>query len=776
MDLKYQNTIASLCRDINQQTNLILLCLLILVIPGYSRINNQMRYDEFFDLSLEQLLQIKVLSATKVSEEAITVPATVLVVSKEQIHERGYHSILDVLWDLPEFNIQDLTSPQNRNIISIRGLYDQTFFLILLDGVKISSPANDIITIMENYPVHIAKQIEIIYGPASALYGADAVSGVINIVTKNAEDDTLAIEGSVSAGMYETTNNTLWLSKKIGEETTITLGGQFFYDNMTDYESLYKDDSSFDTQGLNSGTFNTMWGPMTPAQKPESGFATPYRAYNIFGKLKSGPFSFSLFRNMATVSNALPYTADNAVYNKDVIHKTHITSVTSSYNREIGSVTSLSTLTGTMFETDPESYFQNVFVNMEKGHKYGFSKVIKAEEQLTWDASKGINIIGGVSYEHFVTLPKGADLDAPVDESKALEGTLTGTRMTNNPDGISADFFVSKYYNSASYLQARLSIMDNLNLTAGGRWDYNSQYGNTINPRAGIVYQPTTRTTIKGLYGTAYLAPTPYRTNEHYGSFYSNDSGRTYASYFWHLPNPNLEPVEETTYEMSITQLFGKNFGVTLTGYYIRLSNLLAIGGDAENGNIYNGEYKNWPVDYIEVAINEGEQQSYGGTLQLNHTLKLGKQKRIHSYCTFSYLTGTHKETYIDVNGITKTVDAEIADHLPITVKAGTDIRLNDFSISPRLIYVYEQKGTYFKDPAKPNKRQSFDGYTLLNLTTQYRLGSFTIFANLYNVLNQEYAIFRWIDKDSEAGTTVNPKTGFAQRKFRISGGVKYNL
>src|SRR5688572_27783836 len=135
-------------------------------------------------LSLKELLSVKVTTASRAAQELGLTPATVLLVTKEQIKIRGYQSLLDVLLDLPDVKVDDKMYSGMRNSLTVRGTQGTEKLVILLDGITISTPSGEALPVMENYPVHMADQIEIVFGPASALYGANAVSGVINIISK----------------------------------------------------------------------------------------------------------------------------------------------------------------------------------------------------------------------------------------------------------------------------------------------------------------------------------------------------------------------------------------------------------------------------------------------------------------------------------------------------------------------------------------------------------------------------------------------------------------
>ena len=97
------------------------------------------------------------------------------------------------------------------------------------------------------------------------------------------------------------------------------------------------------------------------------------------------------------------------------------------------------------------------------------------------------------------------------------------------------EFHETRYSNTGGFVQAQFSPTVWMSLTAGTRADYNSRFGATFNPRIGAVLNPRSGTTAKLLFGTAYLAPSPYQESAHYGSFYTTDGGQT-----WQPRNQNV--------------------------------------------------------------------------------------------------------------------------------------------------------------------------------------------------------------------------------------------
>src|SRR4029079_6714956 len=124
----------------------------------------------------------------------------------------------------------------------------------------------------------------------------------------------------------------------------------------------------------------------------------------------------------------------------------------------------------------------------------------------------------GGTIERFFAIPQTADLNAPI-ASQTTPGTILGTNIVDQ-------FFKLHYTNVGAFAEMRYAMTPAGVLTTGGRVDYNTRYGSTFNPRVGLVVQATASTTLKLLYGTAYLAPSPYQEYSHYGSFLSDGGGQ----------------------------------------------------------------------------------------------------------------------------------------------------------------------------------------------------------------------------------------------------------
>jgi outer membrane receptor protein involved in Fe transport len=712
-------------------------------------------------LNQESLSNVDVSSASRFEQSAKQAPATVITITSEQIQRRGYQSLHDVLRDLPDIKTETFAEPGTLDMIAIRGVRGQQRFLILLDGFRISSPTNDPVGVMENYPVHLAKRIEVLYGPASALYGADAVTGIINIISKRSYDIGGNLALSAMGGTAGRFDGNFLYGARIGEAANLVVGGHYTYDRQPDLSKLYPDDF-IGIVSLQTGVFNTNFGPARADVKPQ--FEYPYQAGAGYLSVGFDAFRFSLFHNFKVAPSSATYTPKNTVYNAEQIYRYRITTFNAGYSREFQTVYTQTLLTASRYELDPSSYFQNLFNGVQRGYKYGYGSMLRAEQLLSFYLSDNLSLTGGAVLEYFSATPKGPDLQNPVDLSQSVSGTLLGTASPIFPDGIPAALYTLEYYNAGGFVQTQYAPTEQLSFTLGIRYDFNSRFEGVWNPRFGAVFRPNKSWTIKALYGSAYLAPAPFDAYENFGSFAYDSTNNTYASSFWRLPNPDLKPIRSQNVELGIRGQLTDNLSLSMTGYYTKLTGLFRPVDDSTNGNRYGRRFLGYSVAYIETLINQGEQDNYGFSVQLDH-LALLKNARIESYASLSYVDGR-----VDDAGGQGRV--EIGGISPIMIKAGTQITWKNLDVAANFVYVGTQRTLTLKDNSA--ERVKIADYPLLNLFGSYRLNDrFCLVARVLNALDARY---RTVNREAGKVGTPEFERGTPQNPIRVILGFRVKL
>lgn len=704
--------------------------------------------------TLEDLLNIKITTATGNVEGVGEAPARVQVVTRAQIERRGYRSLADVLKDLSDFTVDFATDQDYPIEIGVQGMRGASRIVVLLDGIRISSPTNEPLPILANYPVHSARQIEILYGPASALYGADAFSAVINIISRGAEDAP-GLSVGTSLGQFGLYNQTASYAGRLGERASVVVAGQFLYDRQPDLSKYYPSDFG-GLSGQRTGTFNTIFGPVTSDRPVSPEYDIPLSAHSLQAAVRVGRLHVTLFENHSRVSTTPAYTPENGVYNPDAFNLNKLLAGAATYTRPLGPVSSTTTLTVSRHELDPQSGYWNVYSNMKKSYKYAYGSMIKFDEQVSWTPARSFVVTTGGTFERFFAIPQGADLNAPI-RSHDEPGTILDTNIVD-------EFVKLRYSNSGAFGQVQYVVSPGLSLTIGGRGDYNTRFGSTFNPRIGVVTQPTAGTKIKVMYGSAYLAPSPYQSSAHYGSFYSTDGGQTYASNYWHVPNPDLKPQHKKTVEVNLLQSLGRSVQLTGSAFYSHFTQTLK---ESDPDRAYSGLFLGWPVDYIDFPVNEGRARTYGATAGIDVLRAFDSERSIEARAAVSLADGRVWDEDQAGQGL------PIATMVPVQLRAGADIDWYQWSVAPRLAVVGSQRLRATTDDSGLVKRRALPGYATVDLTVR-RLNvsrNVNAFVTIENAFDRRYRSI-----NARAYTNPEELIGAPQNPRRVTAGVDLRL
>lgn len=149
-----------------------------------------------------KLEEVSVVSAAGYEQKITDAPASISVITKEDLQKKSYTNLLDAVRDIEGVDIGESTDKSGQGTVSIRGM-GADYTLVLVDGKK-QNNNGDIypnnfggLQFANIPPLSMIERIEVIRGPMSTLYGADAMGGVINIITKKISNEWT---GSIAHG------------------------------------------------------------------------------------------------------------------------------------------------------------------------------------------------------------------------------------------------------------------------------------------------------------------------------------------------------------------------------------------------------------------------------------------------------------------------------------------------------------------------------------------------------------------------------------------------
>lgn len=466
--------------------------------------------DDLFALSPAELAAIPVTIASGTAKKLIHSAAVTTVITAEEIDRMGATDLHEVLQTVPGMiaSIQPVT---NDYIYSLRGINNSTGsrLLFMMDGTRITVPYKGSLMAGMEMPVEAIQRIEVIRGPGSALYGADAFAGVVNIITKKAKD----IDGTV-IGVRGGNNDTqsIW-GQQSGQVWgwDIAASLQFSHNNADDDRIVAADLQT--TLDQNFGTSASLApGPMQTRQKRWNAHLNAQRKYVEFNFWAYANDDLGLRAGAGgALDNRGSIDGENYLYDlqfssEDLFedwefkgrlnyHETDVTGLI--FNFPAGAILPLDAQ-GNFNPTSPVQLKlfpdgMKTAIGFEQQVASGrFTTVYKGWDQHVWRFSAGYRYEGLASrdrrnYGVGVSSPGGALVD------------LTGTDNA----------FLGDHHRDiwSFVLQDEWQMAADWQLTAGIRYDEYSDFGSTFNPRAALIWDVTPELTTKLLYGQAFRAP-----------------------------------------------------------------------------------------------------------------------------------------------------------------------------------------------------------------------------------------------------------------------------
>jgi len=583
-------------------------------------------------LSLEDLLAVpawKITTASKREESSATAPATVFVVTKEDIYLRGYSNLVDVLKDLPGMEITEYIYAPMGTQVAVRGVVGNNKVIVLVNGMRVNSPGGDPLQLHSDYSVREAEQIEIIYGPGSTLYGQDAISAIINIKTKKTGGEHW-IDVGAGAGYPWRYDSWLGLNRKVGDAE---INGYIHYNDatLTNREKEFPDEYA---TYRNSTMYTSV--PEGPAilNDPKRWD----RGLNAFLQLSSGNFSTQLWHRQSWRSSAegragtAPFLTDNKW--SDVA-----TVADAKYLFKLAEHVSLSsTLSFNRYQLLPESTFivpnTLTWVN---DHKYAMETSFHLEETVSAKIGELISLLGGFVYGHYDIMPMGTvppGLNTS-DDISSQAGTINYYTTQGDPSSkVSINKVNNPVYQSVGvYVEGTAKLHDRVRLLVGMRVDKDERYDEIpLSPRAALIVNPLPELALKAIYTQAFVAPPPYNMFNVYQSWWIN------------APNLELKPEKARSFELN-AEFRKDNVMASLSGYYNIQTDLLNPGGFTTDAALVNSVvYTSPDPGAMSMAVyhdaNSGEIRTYGCDVFGRYSLL---RNRATAWGSYSYVESKAK-------------------------------------------------------------------------------------------------------------------------------------
>jgi len=207
---------------------LVLLILCGVCARAFAGHNDPNEEEDLFEMSLEELMEVKVTTVSKKEDTLFETPASITVISSEDIRRSGHQSIPEVLRMVPGIHVAKIDS--NKWAITARGfnsLYAEKL-LVMIDGRTVFTPLySGVYWDVQDLMLEDVERIEVVRGPGGTLWGANAVNGIINIITKNAKD-TQGNLFTAGTGTEEKGGSSLRHGGKLGENTYYRIYAKYF--------------------------------------------------------------------------------------------------------------------------------------------------------------------------------------------------------------------------------------------------------------------------------------------------------------------------------------------------------------------------------------------------------------------------------------------------------------------------------------------------------------------------------------------------------------------
>jgi iron complex outermembrane receptor protein len=670
---------------------------------------------ELSGLSLEELLGVEVVYAASRREQSpAEAPASVTIVTADQIARAGYRTLGEILNSVNGFYI---TYDRNYHYIGMRGFNRpgdvNSRILLLVNGHRLNDNVSGSASIGLDFPVNVdlIDRVEVVRGPSSSLYGTSAFLAVVNVVTRRGRDQQ-GLMVSAAASSHDTWETQFAVGKKFANGVDVLISGTLL---DSDGQDLFF--AEFDAPETNFGVASGVDG------QEVKGWFTQVN----FEGFTLQAASASSDKHIPTASNG---TVFNDPRNQTVDKSSH---VDLRYEHVFDSGLGLTT----RLFFDRNEY--------EGAYVYAFSD--QEDEEPTLAVNRDFSLGRWWGTEVLATRELGNHLLIVGAEFQSNERQEQG----NYSQG-TALLDERSTTNWGAFVQDEFRLNDKLELYAGVRYDYYETFGDTTNPRLGLVYDATKSSTVKLIYGTAFRAPTAYEDpafrrhalplpgsvpveeEEGDGMSLQRAPGRVLFFHDEHevvLPIPELDPERIRTYEAVVEHQFSNRWLGSVATYFYEIEDLISLVTDPESEYLF--------------FTNIDEVDSKGLELELQRKWRRG----LEAYVSYAYNDSEDKMTGEELSNSPQ--------HL-FDARFGAPLVLENLFSTLELQYIGDRRsvtGTSIDAALVAN-------FTLFSRVWHERL---EISGSVYNLFDEH-----WADPGSEVHVQESiPRDGRTWRlKFRL--------
>lgn len=560
--------------------------------------------------------ETKVYAAGRMLIDASEIPQNVHVIFRDEIARNGYSSLVDILKTLPEFRTSQPGSSQLGETFLSRGLVGNTYATILINGSPIKPLGAPGMPIGYQLPIKQAERIEIIIGPSSALYGSDAMAGVINIVISEV-NKPIEVTSDILIGTGGQSEITTSIGGKLGKGKNVL--SYCFYGNNKTIENYPLETSQFivedeitdnpyymgEIDNVNEAVVRDI-----PHKSTLFGTTIGFRGFTL-----NSNFMYRQNHSALGASpNSISYANPGSSYGEYINHIN--LQYEKSLSKKWGAYLNTTYLD---YKLDDNSNYTGVDHVLSNGlnFMYAESEDLRIEPVIKY---KGKSLFFLVGSQLILTRGLGIQnfLGNPYRSNSVLE-TDSGlyVRNANGIDSSIEDLSkeIDNSDNSFSIFSQVFYQINKVNLIGSFRYEYPKSGNGVFNPNLGVVYKATKKINISANYAHAFQLPgLYYRSSNYYSASKKITLPNTpQSSFYVSLPfqknNTVFEPEKLISFESNLTLSLNSNHSVKVKYFFQELSNSLFT----ETRTLYDSLKTPPPTGYFVGFYNRSSKSQLHG-------------------------------------------------------------------------------------------------------------------------------------------------------------------